>query len=584
MSRILLDQNPHPDGKTMNALAERLKLNKKQVSRLDTEKVMIQRAVLNSSCIYKVSNFFERERRKANIVIESRRKGGNGGGSSGNSSNGSVNGSAAKASSVQANKKATKIQALPRSASAPLKKSSQATADKTFSPSSSSSVALLHSALPNKRSTRGTVKKDAYYLAFEDDEDEEDAEGEDDNDDADGEEYRDDASASGTAIEHEEIDMPAAAAPLEEYQEEVILPVEVPQNPLVQKNKNEAFFNRAGGPASSRYASRNARYASRSPLYAFPTTQAPDNFRTAPIPPAIRRTSSASPSRVSRSCSPLTAGTGRAQAQTGLLSAFGYASKTLAPPDMGSKYGSRASSLVDEETSAFGSLKRKRGALSESPTVMFLRNPFPAPLPASSHFSFRPELARQASFQSMLEDEFIDGSYGDAAEFAAATRHNAMSLDAYQPVIRKRARVWFSKPTNEGEVADASQESIIIASSQDPAKSRTSKSTADTAQPVNTEPRPSRTNAKKDSKGRSDVASDVDDEESSDDSDFGDDGGLQPKKKDNRPGAALRTNIACKELRQAFLSNPHPPADVLEALAARLGLGKSEWSNLNGLS
>lgn len=50
----------------------------------------------------------------------------------------------------------------------------------------------------------------------------------------------------------------------------------------------------------------------------------------------------------------------------------------------------------------------------------------------------------------------------------------------------------------------------------------------------------------------------------------------------NAPGAAaLRTTIACSELKAAFLANPHPAAPVLDALAQRLGLGKSE-SNMFG--
>ena len=45
---------------------------------------------------------------------------------------------------------------------------------------------------------------------------------------------------------------------------------------------------------------------------------------------------------------------------------------------------------------------------------------------------------------------------------------------------------------------------------------------------------------------------------------------------DKKAGASLRTTIACSELRVAFLANPHPAANVLDALATRLGLGKSE--------
>jgi len=46
-----------------------------------------------------------------------------------------------------------------------------------------------------------------------------------------------------------------------------------------------------------------------------------------------------------------------------------------------------------------------------------------------------------------------------------------------------------------------------------------------------------------------------------------------------KAGAALRTTIACTELRSAFLADPHPPTTVLDQLATRLGLGKKQVSN-----
>lgn len=550
-------------------------------------------------------------------MIESRRKGGNsGGGSSGNSSSsnsGSVNGSAVKAS-YNSNKK-TKNTASP--AYDVKRATGKDATDKTFSPSSAAAITLQKQLddeskaldLSNKRTTRRAVKQASYFDDDADDDvedvldDEEYGEGEgnnEDDEDAEGEDYEDDAAEyaedSGTSLAKPT--KVAVAADQVEVDITIELQQQQQQNPLVQKNKIESSLARSstGGLTSSRYASRNARYASRSPLYASPAAQTWDNFRTAPsavaLPsqPIMRRTVSASPSILSRSSSPLTAGT-RHALQTTLLTAFGTSSKNLAaPPSMHVlKHGSRASSLVDEETSSFGlgggGGKRKRGNLpSESPTVMFLRNPFPAPLPpqtSTSVDSLRPEFARASSVQSansmMADEEFQNHLNEEVADF---------TLDPYQPMMRKRARVWFSKPGGtEGDSADLSSESTHNLSSQESAKSRSTRTAGEVTQTNINATRTARSSTIKrlDNKNQSSDANRKDDEDddmdSSDASDYGDEGldMSKTKKRDNRPGAALRTNIACTELRQAFVTNPHPAAHVLEALAARLGLGKSEF-------
>lgn len=156
-------------------------------------------------------------------------------------------------------------------------------------------------------------------------------------------------------------------------------------------------------------------------------------------------------------------------------------------------------------------------------------------------------------------------------------------LDPYQPMMRKRARVWFSKPSGEGESNDlVSNESLMVSASQESSKSRNVKPVGGTSQIFISEPRTRRIVAAKrtDNKTKSsDLNLSDDGLNSSDDSESGEDDDLDTrnkKKRDNRPGAALRSNIACTELRQAFVANPHPAAHVLEALAVRLGLGKSK--------
>lgn len=67
-----------------------------------------------------------------------------------------------------------------------------------------------------------------------------------------------------------------------------------------------------------------------------------------------------------------------------------------------------------------------------------------------------------------------------------------------------------------------------------------------------------------------------DDEEEEEESDYDEDEDHAALKRKRAQQAALRTTIACDELKQAFLSNPHPPTHVLDQLAIKLGLGKSK--------
>lgn len=589
----------------MHALAEKLHLNKKQVS-----------------------NFFERERRKANIVIESRRKGGpteGGGGSSGNSSSsGSINGTATKKTK---HKKKESVTLADNGNSSVRVQLGDDTVAKALIPSSGGDKnrqptdyegTTSTSELPNKRSRR-SIKQGSYLGAFGDNYDEDDEEqtdglkGEDD-EDAEGEDYADDNSDVEKEEEEDEEEEENEAPPPRKKArtgnttldvEEFALAVkaqQVPQNPLVQKNKLESSLARSSkgrNGTATRYTARNARYASRSPLYAFPAAQALDNFRTAPMPPrqhgptGMRRTVSASPAMISRSFSPLAPGIGHDKVPSNtLLTSFGTTTKSAhlaAPPSLHTlQSGARASSLVDEATSTFGgssSAKRKRGAAaSESPTVMFLRNPFPTPLPGSQRPHpdlVRPEFQSSALLQLSArltgEEDFGDYIDDNITEF---------SLDPYQSTTRKRARVWFSRPSGEADSANLSNDSVAHAASRDCNKGRPGKPDIETNQTTIDDSRPVRSATTKRSESRMMKSTDqsLSDSEmdSSDDAESAEEDNLDPrikKKKDSRPGAALRTNIACTELRQAFLANPHPPAHVLEALATRLGLGKKQVSN-----
>lgn len=459
-----------------------------------------------------------------------------------------------------------------------------------------------------QRRARRTVKSGAYYRAFddsdEDEGDEADGDGEEEEDlDAEGEDYEDD----NTGEYDEENGTPASKktrseAVIEDVEdfghllESVIQQAQ--QNPLVQKNKLESSLARSSTgttASSSRYAARNARYASRSPLYAFPAAHAPDNFRTAPAhpqqqQPVTRRTVSASPSIGARSVSPLTAGTGHAQTQINtLLTAFATSSKSThlaAPPSLYIlKHGSRATSPGDGDTSAVegsSTSKRKRGiALSESPTVLFLRNPFPAPV--SSHQATQGDYPRYDLTSSTALQSVTMMGEEDFGNFLNDHGVSEFILDPCQPMMRKRARVWFSKPSNEGESAELSNESFTNSASQESPKSRPANSNGETTQNYVSKPRSTRTAAAKRPENAKSRSSGLDlsdaDLNSSDDSEFANDDDLDmknKKKRDNRPGAALRSNIACNELKQAFLADPHPAAHVLEALAIRLGLGKSK--------
>lgn len=373
------------------------------------------------------------------------------------------------------------------------------------------------------------VKRESYYQALTSDQSDADEGEDDENQDAEGElesevEHEPGNENRGKGRDEDE-DIYARYRPSAHV-----------QNPLVHKNKAEQL-NKPLSSIASNYASRNARYASRSPLYAFPAAHTLDNFRTAPkIVPT--RAVSTSPSFHSRSSSPLP-----------------MSNVQVAPSHQGVGLDSRQQS--------FDHSKRKRAdGPVESPTVMFLRNPFPTPL----------TVAQSSSDAMFIDEQPVDDNICQNID-------DFVGFDFESQPARKKARIWFSKPAPTVEVSD-----VVLAKSQvsDDKPSRTEKTArvapSNSVDALFIEPRPARVSTRRSAdaaiRAMQEVASERD-VDSSDESAYGEneDGS---RRKDNRPGAALRSTIACTELRQSFLSNPHPPTAVLESLAIRLGLGKSE--------
>ena len=165
-------------------------------------------------------------------------------------------------------------------------------------------------------------------------------------------------------------------------------------------------------------------------------------------------------------------------------------------------------------------------ASNESPTVQFLKNPFPSPVYSPQELQQEQE---PQSFQNVLDTQ----------------------------LARKRARVWFSRPGTlfpTVPLYNKGRPKTSLTSIVDKKQNATTKSIV----PFNTAPKPF----------------DCDEEEGH--SDYDDDETAAMRKRERqRAGAALRTTIACTELKNAFLANPHPATGVLDALAVRLGLEKS---------
>ncbi|CAD6579762.1 MAG: hypothetical protein CYPHOPRED_001004 [Cyphobasidiales sp. Tagirdzhanova-0007] len=169
-------------------------------------------------------------------------------------------------------------------------------------------------------------------------------------------------------------------------------------------------------------------------------------------------------------------------------------------------------------------------ASNESPTVQFLKNPFPSPVYSPQELQQEQE---PQSFQNVLDTQ----------------------------LARKRARVWFSRPGTlfpTVPLYNKGRPKTSLTSIVDKKQNATTKSIV----PFNTAPKPF----------------DCDEEEGH--SDYDDDETAAMRKRERqRAGAALRTTIACTELKNAFLANPHPATGVLDALAVRLGLEKKQVSN-----
>ena len=199
---------------------------------------------------------------------------------------------------------------------------------------------------------------------------------------------------------------------------------------------------------------------------------------------------------------------------------------------------------------------RKKSKKVPSPTLLFLQNPFPQPLPLSA-------------------------SYNEQGSSSGITEHN-------EP-LRKRARVYFTRPSSSPKLA--ADDSGYAVNSHSGEKFEKIKHFATAAARTSSQSSPSSSTLVGGLGGgpmtRTAAAAAYtstitgrdpfdDDEEEEEESDYDDDEDHAALKRKRAQQAALRTTIACDELKQAFLSNPHPPTHVLDQLAIKLGLGKSK--------
>ena len=183
--------------------------------------------------------------------------------------------------------------------------------------------------------------------------------------------------------------------------------------------------------------------------------------------------------------------------------------------------------------------KSKSGSPSttlDSPTIQFLKNPFPSPVHVP---------------QSQCSGQEVGQNWSET-----------------QLMMKKRARIWFRRrpttllPTvafyNNGRPVSMPS-NLNFEKIQHSVISSVAAPSGPPAPPI-LDPKPSYY---------------YDEEEN--ESDYDDDEAATLRKNERqRAGAALRTTIACTELRNAFVTNPHPASELLDALAIRLGLGKSE--------
>lgn len=249
--------------------------------------------------------------------------------------------------------------------------------------------------------------------------------------------------------------------------------------------------------------------------------------------------------------------------------------------------------------------KRRLRESIDSPTVQFLKNPFPAPLPRTlAHSPVTSPSSAAGIVQSSHPTNIV---LPLALEDLYAYNHNP---DYY--FGRKRARVWFTKspaavtpyrrhgfelPSSPKTAFEKIRHSVTPA-----APARSSNTTSGlmqrnaTATKNQTATSPAMSTRRREAAVAPSpvptpaVAEEREDEHKEDsDSEYDEDilpagkrqktgrsGSTNQGSSSNKPGAALRTTIACTELRNAFLANPHPPTSVLDSLASRLGLGKSE--------
>lgn len=458
-------QNPHPDGKTMQAFANKLGLNKKQVS-----------------------NFFERERRKAGVVL---------------SSNSLA--STKRPDATSGNSKGHSGTVFKKRANSP-----DALYRGSVSSNNSRQSNLALSVAPSGERVGITTRprRPAIASGYNEEDEEEDEQASED------EHERDDHDEEQS--ESDDVDM-----------EDASIDAGTPRPSTAASDSTDRPATRAG----SRYSISRMTYGqSVSPF---------SNVRNRSYP------SSMSPfARKSRDESPLRSigipASGNKQTEVPVLT-----------------FSSSSPARIDAQR-VFHYYPRRRYRSIESPTIQFLKNPFPDPISCS----------------------------WDETEEAAYYHFSPYSVEH----VRKRARVWFSRPSTPGFLGEP--DALYSKSQSYDSSNRSSRQTESSpasaiaqlteekfekihhfaSQTISTADPATRSVAA----ASSSVAEENDDLSESE-SEYDADEAAALKKK--RAAAALRTTIACDELRQAFLANPHPPTSTLDALATKLGLGKKQVSN-----